>query len=266
MFKYFLINAILILWPLQANAILYNELKKIQIAYPDYIKGISSESILWYDGTKMLINEKKASKSAKEKLEAPNLADQINDMHYPIGPVTSRQIMQTKSDPGRIRYMPFFQKMYGDTEKTVESHLTTIYWMPKIFGKKYPLKVTRINHVDEKLKHVSSELESLPSSYYQFLKNPAGTFVWRHVANTNYLSPHSFGMSIDLNTQYTNYWQWDLRKAGKPIDEDAEIQYHNQIPWPIVKIFEKNGFIWGGKWYHYDTMHFEYRPELTIQL
>jgi D-alanyl-D-alanine carboxypeptidase len=22
------------------------------------------------------------------------------------------------------------------------------------------------------------------------------------------------------------------------------------------------GFIWGGKWYHYDTMHFEYRPEL----
>jgi hypothetical protein len=27
-------------------------------------------------------------------------------------------------------------------------------------------------------------------------------------------------------------------------------------------IFEKHGFIWGGKWYHYDTMHFEYRPEL----
>lgn len=25
---------------------------------------------------------------------------------------------------------------------------------------------------------------------------------------------------------------------------------------------EKHGFIWGGCWYHYDTMHFEYRPEL----
>ncbi|MDP3291618.1 MAG: M15 family metallopeptidase, partial [Sulfuricurvum sp.] len=23
-----------------------------------------------------------------------------------------------------------------------------------------------------------------------------------------------------------------------------------------------HGFIWGGRWYHYDTMHFEYRPEL----
>jgi len=30
----------------------------------------------------------------------------------------------------------------------------------------------------------------------------------------------------------------------------------------IVEIFERHGFIWGGKWYHYDTMHFEYRPEM----
>ena len=28
--------------------------------------------------------------------------------------------------------------------------------------------------------------------------------------------------------------------------------------------FETHGFIWGGKWYHYDTMHFEYRPELLM--
>ena len=29
----------------------------------------------------------------------------------------------------------------------------------------------------------------------------------------------------------------------------------------IVHIFEKHGFIWGGRWLHYDTMHFEFRPE-----
>jgi hypothetical protein len=29
-----------------------------------------------------------------------------------------------------------------------------------------------------------------------------------------------------------------------------------------VDIFERHGFIWGGKWGHFDTMHFEYRPEL----
>jgi|GEM_PF-645494 len=30
------------------------------------------------------------------------------------------------------------------------------------------------------------------------------------------------------------------------------------------KVFEKHGFIWGGRWKHYDTMHFEYRPEFFV--
>ena len=34
------------------------------------------------------------------------------------------------------------------------------------------------------------------------------------------------------------------------------------IPVEIVEPVEAEGFSWGGKWYHYDTMHFEYRPEL----
>ena len=31
-----------------------------------------------------------------------------------------------------------------------------------------------------------------------------------------------------------------------------------------IEIFEKNGFIWGGKWDLWDNMHFEYRPELIL--
>ena len=34
------------------------------------------------------------------------------------------------------------------------------------------------------------------------------------------------------------------------------------MPEKIIAAFEKHGFIWGGNWYHYDTMHFEYRPDL----
>jgi len=36
------------------------------------------------------------------------------------------------------------------------------------------------------------------------------------------------------------------------------------VPDEIVGIFEKYGFIWGGKWLFYDNMHFEYRPEILI--
>jgi hypothetical protein len=69
---------------------------------------------------------------------------------------------------------------------------------------------------------------------------------------------HSFGMTIDINTTYSDYWQW----ACKCTNENAMVKYKNRIPQTILDIFEKHGFIWGGKWYHFDTMHFEYRPEL----
>jgi hypothetical protein len=35
-----------------------------------------------------------------------------------------------------------------------------------------------------------------------------------------------------------------------------------RIPPEIVAGFERHGFIWGGRWAHFDTMHFKYRPEL----
>ena len=52
------------------------------------------------------------------------------------------------------------------------------------------------------------------------------------------------------------YWQWTKPAA------DGTYPVKNQIPPEIVAAFERQGFIWGGRWYHYDTMHFEYRPEL----
>lgn len=49
--------------------------------------------------------------------------------------------------------------------------------------------------------------------------------------------------------------------GGCHIRNESEVPH--EIPLEIVHIFEQHGFIWGGKWYHYDTMHFEYRPEMT---
>ncbi len=66
---------------------------------------------------------------------------------------------------------------------------------------------------------------------------------------------HAYGAAIDINTAHVDYWRWTLNGSG-------ELRWQNKIPIQIVRIFEKHGFIWGGYWYHYDTMHFEYRPEL----
>src|ERR1700737_4809713 len=41
--------------------------------------------------------------------------------------------------------------------------------------------------------------------------------------------------------------------GGCHIRNESEVPH--EIPLEIVHIFEQHGFIWGGKWYHYDTMH-----------
>ena len=50
---------------------------------------------------------------------------------------------------------------------------------------------------------------------------------------------------------------------SKP-DKSGLYKFKNSIPFEIVEIFERNGWVWGGRWYHYDTMHFEYRPEVIV--
>ena len=62
---------------------------------------------------------------------------------------------------------------------------------------------------------------------------------------------HTYAAAIDINMKYANYWRWE-----------SEPKWQNKIPVAVIRIFERHGFIWGGYWYHYDTMHFEYRPEL----
>lgn len=244
---------------------LLQELQQLQTAYPDWIQSVTPQAITWIDGTTMPVNQDAVHKTPQEKLDNPSLYDQVHNHRYIPGQPRIPEQFYPIDDPGRIRYEPFFRKMYGETQSSVEKKLVTIYWMPLFFGFEYPLQVTSINQVDEKLLTISRELEQLvlqQPQYLDYLKNPGGTFSWRTIAHTQRLSLHSFGMTIDINTNFSDYWQWDLEKAQQPIEEKTVLSYRNQIPWAIVLIFEKQGFIWGGKWYHYDTMHFEYRPEL----
>ena len=145
--------------------------------------------------------------------------------------------------------------MYGDCKAGgVAGNLVDVVWLPKKWGQ--TIKATRINGVANRLAKISSELDALPARFDQFLFPSAGTYVCRPIAGTAQISAHGHGIAIDIATKRAHYWRWSGGKAG------GEIPYRNSIPFEIVEIFEKHGFIWGGKWYHYDTMHFEYRPEL----
>jgi hypothetical protein len=90
----------------------------------------------------------------------------------------------------------------------------------------------------------------------KYLIGSGGTYNCRSIAKTNRMSMHAYGASIDISTKYTNYWLWE--KA----DKTGKVVWKNKVPKEIIDVFERHGFIWGGRWYHFDTMYFEYRPEL----
>ena len=229
--------------------------KEVQIlmaVYPSFIVGFENNHIIFANGTRLIFDDG-IQKSPIELMDNPDIKN-IFTYKYQKGIIDT---LPRFHNPGRIRNEELLKIMYGGTSIEVQQRLTTIIWCPKLVNQR--LQVTTVNGVDKKFEAVSAELDEHPE-WKDYLFS-LGTFNWRAIRGTsNRLSPHCFGIAIDINTAHSNYWQWDYNTNN----ENIELLYRNRIPQGIVDIFEKHGFIWGGKWYHYDTMHFEYRPELLF--
>ena len=216
-------------------------------AYPDQQLSFSDDSLRFPDGTSLPYDDG-LQKTIVEMLDNAD----IEDMAYWLYPDT----IEAFNDAGRIRNELFLKKMYGSSANEVSRHLTTVVWCPNIVNTKIP--ITTVNNVDKQLQKVSDELDTHPE-WKPFLSG-ISTVNWRVVAGTNRLSPHSWGFTVDIGVPMSNYWKWDYPRAS----ETDTIAYRNRFPKELVDIFEKHGFIWGGRWYHYDNMHFEYRPEILL--
>ena len=92
------------------------------------------------------------------------------------------------------------------------------------------------------------------------------SFQQRKIRGTENTSYHSYGLALDLvptsyNRKYVN-WKWSTAF----IDEWQLIPLEKRWspPQVVIDAFEKNGFVWGGKWIHFDAVHFEYAPEIIL--
>ncbi|MCP4674011.1 MAG: M15 family metallopeptidase [Deltaproteobacteria bacterium] len=232
------------------NKVVPDGLRRLVRAYPTKLCGAETNTLVWCDGTRMIYDDGK-KKSFEERLEKPDLEDQMS-MKYPR---TWSPPAPINSDPGRVRFEPFFKKMYGSSAREVQTKLDTIIWLPGVADKK--IRVTSTGGVLEKLKSVSAAILGLDRSIVDKVKKVSGAFAWRKIAGTRRLSSHSYGIAIDVGVEHADYWRWSRPGAGG-------LRYTNRFPLEVVEIFENHGFIWGGKWYHFDSMHFEYRPELIL--
>jgi len=219
-------------------------------AYPDHLTGHDGKDVIWKDGTRMPASDGRSGKSFDQLLDAPSLLDQFA-ISYPLGTELHRPAVN--EDPGRIRNEAFFRKMYGDCRRgEVSPRLKPVPWLAKSGT---TVKATGINGVNERLAAVARDLEALPDAMTKYIVPSAGVYNCRPIAGTERMSVHAYGAAIDLNAAFGEYWLWAKGKSG-------DIAWKNRIPLAIVDVFERHGFIWGGKWYHFDTFHFEYRPEI----
>lgn len=216
-------------------------------AYPSQNLSFSNNQIVFSDGSAIAYDDGR-EKSFTDVVEEADVEDMFSlkyDMSVPPG---------VMADGGRSRCESFYKKMYGDSEGAVRKNMVRVNW----FGQK--LLVSTVNNVDRQLMAVAKEIAAKP--HLKKYMEKSSSFNWRVVRGTkNRLSAHSYGITLDVNTSYSDYWLW---KNPKKSELDTDIKYVNRIPMEIVEIFQKYGFIWGGYWFHYDTMHFEYRPEILI--
>lgn len=216
-------------------------------SYPDLIYSVTN-NVLRLTNNRMVVIDDGRERDHLDLLEDGDIEDQLAQV-YPLGKCFKGRKLDF--DPGHIRSRAFLRLAYGANRHQVLRTATMIDW----FGSEVRFS-TRHGAADA-LRRVRDELRRLPAKLHSVLKRPTRTFDWTNAPDSDRLSVHAFAFSIDLNPAFRDHWQEHL---GVEIGD--VVGYRNRVPAEVIAVFERHGFIWGGKWHHFDTTHFEYRPAM----
>ena len=227
----------------------------LMLAYPEYIVGVEKKSddevyCVMKSGKKIIYDDKK-QKSHEEKLTNPDLQDML-EQDYPLE--KNNEIMDKNFDPGRARHYELLNEVYGSSKNAIEKNLIALKYGYTNY--QFNSKNKANTSLEAALKEVIPMAKSR-GDIGSILYPASGTFNYRVISGTGRLSPHSYGIAIDLKSDKRDYWKWSSEKDGN----SRLLQY----PKELIEAFEKNNFVWGGKWGHFDILHFEYRPEIILK-
>ncbi|MCR4789627.1 MAG: M15 family metallopeptidase [Treponemataceae bacterium] len=200
---------------------------------------------LLYSYPKEIIDPEKMSEKDRERLKKFTSAE------------------SRKNGPGTPMF--FFDFIYdAETETNIEENITEIRFLTR-WPKVHKRLFKNFKSVEKEIEELSKEDPEI-QAFIDNMKTAEG-FYWRIIKGTNRKSFHSLGTALDImpRNMYGKeiFWGW---AQSKDPENWMLIPLSNRWipPQAIIDIFEKNGFIWGGKWSIWDNMHFEYHPELII--
>ncbi len=146
----------------------------------------------------------------------------------------------------------------------VEQHIKSVSFLGK--------KSNTHERIHRPLKAVETEIRAAAEKNPEVRKfigalQSADSYSWRNISDSGNRSFHSLGLAVDVLPsgwrQKNLYWAW-----RRDIDPEnwmlLPLERRWMPPEEVIEIFERNGFLWGGKWAIWDNMHFEYRPEIIM--
>ncbi|MDC0802671.1 M15 family metallopeptidase [Clostridium paraputrificum] len=226
----------------------------LMIAYPESVQGVVKENDKVYcvmtSGKKILYDDKK-EKTHDEKLANADLQDTLEQI-YPLNIIEN--IMEKNFEPGRIRNYELLNEVYGSSKIAIEKNLKPLKYGYTNY------QFNSKNNANISLEKALKEVIPLAQSRNDIgaiLYPASGTYNYRIISGTGRLSAHSYGIAIDLKSDPRDYWKWASPEKGR----SRLLEY----PRELIEAFENNNFVWGGKWGHFDILHFEYRPEIIIK-
>ena len=231
------------------------DLLVLMLSYPAYIENIEKTSdnkvyCIMKSGEKLLYDDF-IKKNSEEKLSNPDLQDMLEQI-YPLNKIT--EVLPKDIDPGRVRHYGLLNNVYGNSKQKIESNLRPLEYGYTNY--QFNKENNAILNLENTLR-ILMPLSKTRNDICNILYPANGTYNYRLISGTNRLSPHSFGIAIDLKSDPRDYWKWSTRDKGS-----SRIK---EYPEDLIKTFEDNNFVWGGKWSHFDILHFEYRPEIILK-
>lgn len=238
----------------------------LQYHQGDWSIRVDGRRVYWAEGR--LMSER--TRSAWENFD-PLRFYNYQPYDYQIRPVSPERadriraiVSDMERDPPR-RHNAFLGRLYGFlTEGEAAEHMVWVDFL-NVRTQVHRYIAPVIRSADRQLQRLMVDDDEL-LRFVNSLWRVDG-FNFRPIAATESLSFHAFGVAIDLipeaHRRTYAYWRWAM-DAG--VDSWWELEQHERWPVPevLITVLENHGFVWGGKWTFFDTMHFEYRPELMI--
>ncbi len=226
----------------------------LELAYPGLRVDEAAGTVIVPDDQTLPLG-RDTGRAPRDMLDDASIAEQFVQV-YPLAfDLASRETPWF--DPGRFRNDAFFRALWFSDEAQAARSLVTVQYPGRQARPRFAMTVRHC--VAQQLEGAFAALSALDDpALERFFTRIGGSFNWRVIAATQRLSSHSFGIALDLNTELGGYWRWSGARAG------AVGPYRNHYPEQLVATMERFGFIWGGKWHHFDGMHFEYRPEMIL--